>query len=406
MERVENLIRLLLAPGVGNATIRKLIRHFGCSERILGASEEEIQKTTNLRKPQLQGILKARDIDPRPELEKAADNNVTVIAYDDPAYPILMREAVFDPPSVLYVRGEIRYDDGNAFAIVGTRRASNYAREQARTFGTQLALAGFTVVSGLARGVDSFAHQGALEAKGRTIAVIGCGLLHMYPPENRDLAAEIALSGAVISEFPMDTTPAKENFPRRNRIIAGMSTGVLVVEAPERSGALITAHQAADMGRDVFAIPGRIDQPGASGCNKLLKDGAILVRDIDDILDEVKRPLLQGQKVPVMEQDDDCGRRSYPRKKRIADVGGPTGSTGAAGAKAGNGLPHAAILRGKVTPEESEAILLDLLEGDPVHIDELCRLSGLPVAEVSASLMVLELKRVIRQMPGKFFAKR
>lgn len=439
MERVENLIRLLLAPNVGNATIRKLLKAYGTSDRVLGLTEQELSQIPNIRRPQLQGVLKAARIDPRPELDRAAEMGVTVIAYDDPAYPPSLREALFDPPSVLYVRGELRHDDVNAFAIVGTRHASNYATEQARNFGIQLSLAGFTVVSGLARGVDSFAHQGALEAKGRTIAVIGCGLAHMYPPENRDLAAEIAQSGAVISEFPLETTPAKENFPRRNRIIAGMSVGVLVVEAPERSGALITAHQAAEMGRDVFAIPGRIDHPGAAGCHKLLKEGAILVRDIDDILDEVHRApvapaasstrngrdaLAQDRLFPDGEEDEPViGKENVTahsslatakKQEKASRTPAPSRLADAHGKEAASGTEPEPRLQPKqprqlaqpVTPEDAERILLDLLGGESIHIDELCRQSGLPVAEVSASLMVLELKRKIKQMPGKFFTKR
>lgn len=373
MERVENLIRLLLARGVGAVTIHRLLQHFGNADAVLGANESQWQAVAGVKKQHISGLHEAVDIDPRPELQKAADAGVTVIAYDDPQYPAPLRE-IYDPPCLLYVRGETLPSDAVGTAIVGTRRASRYGREQAERFGGQLARTGFCVVSGLARGIDTFAHRGALSAGGRTIAVIGCGMSHMYPPENRDLATEIAGQGAVITEFPMDTQPEASNFPRRNRIIAGLSLGVLVVEAPTRSGALITARLATEMGREVFAIPGRIDQDVSSGCHAILRDGATLVRNIDDILAEYG---------PVADSIAG-GLKTSASRSTVEDAENTP-------------LPHPA--------DDKEAKILAALSSEPTHIDHVCAATGLPVHQVSSTLMMLELKRQVRQEPGKFFVR-
>jgi DNA processing protein len=258
MEQAESLLKLTLSPGLGAVTINRLLDEFGCAGNVLGASEEQLKGVKGVKSNQIAAILEADRIDPRPELDIAARHGVNIVTYDDPQYPPSLRN-IYDPPVLLYVRGEIKPADNIALAIVGTRKASRYAREQSERFGSSLARAGFSIISGLARGVDSFAHKGCLEAGGRTLAIIGSGLTKIYPEENRDLAAEIATSGAVISEFAMEVGPSRENFPRRNRIIAGISLGVLVVEAPERSGALITARQAGEMGKEIFALPGRVD---------------------------------------------------------------------------------------------------------------------------------------------------
>jgi len=369
MECIEHLVRLALTPGIGPLSVKRLIGHFGNTDRIFGASEADLAAVEGIGPKQIAATRTAAHVDPRPELDRAAAAGVTLLAHSDPAYPELLRET-YDPPFLLYVRGELKPRDALAVGVVGTRRASPYAREQAERFGGMLARSGLTVVSGLARGVDSCAHRGALDAAGRTLAIIGCGLNHMYPAENRDLAAEIACHGAVISEFPMDTEPARENFPRRNRIIAGLCLGVLVVEAPERSGALITARQAVEMNREVFAIPGRIDHENTAGCHALIREGATLVRDVDDVLAQIG-PL--PDRVGV--------QAALP----LAEP-----SSGAGNAVDAQGV---------------ERRILDALEHDPVHIDALCAATGLPVEKISAALMILELKRVVRQHPGKFFSK-
>lgn len=377
MERVENLVRLILARGIGAVTINRLMERFGDAAGILGASESEIKRVDGVTSRHAKAVREAREIDPRPEVDQAAEAGVKLIAYDDPSYPKALKQ-IHDPPPLLYVRGSLEPDDAVAAAIVGTRRASRYGREQAEYFGTALARTGVVVVSGLARGIDTCAHRGCLAAGGRTLAVIGCGLARMYPPENRDLAVEIAGQGAVISEFPMNTKPDSSNFPRRNRIIAGLSLGVIVIEAPERSGALITARQAAEAGREVFALPGRIDQESSAGCHYLIRNGAVLVRKIDDVLEEF------GELASHLNAEPDA---TAPLRDRKATV-----SSGKADA-----VPEAT---------DQESVILGALSGDAVHIDQVCASTGLPVHQVSATLMMLELKRQVRQEPGKFFVRR
>lgn len=392
MERIENLLRFSLTPGVGPVTVHRLLAVFGDADRILGATEEEIRAVPQLRASAVKAVLEARDTDPRPELERVADAGIDMVAYDDPLFPAPLR-AADAPPYLLYVRGTLHPADALAVGIVGTRQCSRYGRDQAERFGADLGRAGYTVVSGLARGIDSHAHRGALVAGARTIAVVGNGLGHMYPPENRELAIEIAQAGAVVSEFSMETLPSRETFPRRNRIIAGWSLGVLVVEAPMRSGALITARQSAEMGRDVFAIPGRIDQDVADGCHKLIREGAVLVRNLQDILDEIARPQAQP-----------FASSAPPRNRE---------SSAPPSAKTGKGKPDAPTPPKTPTPAppprqpESqsaiEARILDLIRNESMHIDRIATESGYPIAETSATLMILEIKGQIRQEPGKFF---
>lgn len=422
IERVENLVRIALAPGIGCVTVNRLLRRFGTSEAILGASEDDLKQVSGVTRAHLEALREARRIDPRPELDRASEQNVRLISYDDPAFPAILLET-FDPPFLLYVKGKLDRRDNLAVGIVGTRMASRYGRDQAERFAGGLALAGYTVVSGLARGIDTFAHRGALGAGGRTIAVVGCGLSHVYPPENRDLQAEICASGAVVSEFPLDLAPSRDTFPRRNRIIAGMSLGTLVIEAPTRSGALITAKQALELGREVFAVPGRIDQENACGCHNLIREGAVLVRNLEDILDDL--PAAAGEAV------SEIARAAADREEQPTDilvragilpppVTAPAHNTDLEDDEL---LPQEPPKRGKkiaqsptdATPQpvqtpppgnKENLILQGLAGGEPVHIDELCAQLDLKISEVSATLLILELKGKVAQQPGKFFVLR
>jgi DNA processing protein len=238
------------------------------------------------------------------ELERAAAAGAHIICPEDQSYSVLLK-TIPDPPLVLYVKGTLEPRDLNAVAIVGSRKCSFYGREQAERFGALLSGAGVTVISGGARGIDSAAHRGAMShAEGRTIAVLGCGVNVVYPPENAGLFDEIAKHGAILSEYPIDTPPLAENFPKRNRIVSGMSRGVLIVEADERSGALITARQAGvDQGRPVFALPGRVDNKLSIGPHQLIRDGAILITKLEDILEDLG-PLPQGalEEIPAISQ--------------------------------------------------------------------------------------------------------
>ncbi|MDR3077470.1 MAG: DNA-processing protein DprA, partial [Planctomycetota bacterium] len=279
-ELTENLLLLKDAPGVGNTIVWRLLKEFGSADGVFGASAEALTRVRGVTLEKAAGILEAGRRDPRPELEKAAEAGINVIPYDDPSYPKPLLHS-FDPPVILYVRGALADEDQVAVGIVGTRQATPYGRERALELSAALARGGYTVVSGLARGIDTFAHIGALNAGGRTAGVLGCGFSHMYPEENRDLALEMSRNGVVISEFSMDTRPSRETFPARNRFIAGLSLGLLVIEAPLRSGSLITARLANENGRVVFAVPGRVGDPGSEGCNKLIRDGAVMVTGPD-----------------------------------------------------------------------------------------------------------------------------
>ncbi len=284
MTAKDYLIALNLIPGVGSLRVKKLIDHFGSPENVFNASEKDLISVCNIGKEIADRI---RNFDFKilhKEVQLCKENNINIITIEDNNYPQLLMQLP-DPPQVLYIWGKIPDDEFN-LAIVGSRRASFYGLSTAEKFAFQLASLGFCIISGLARGIDSCAHQGALKAGGKTIAVLGSGLLNIYPPENKELAAKISENGAVISEFPLYTLPYRENFPRRNRIISGLSRGVLVVEAARRSGALITADLALEQGREVFAIPGKVDSPTSSGTNYLIKQGAKLVDTVEDILEE------------------------------------------------------------------------------------------------------------------------
>lgn len=311
------------------------------------------------------------------ERDLAHRHGVRIVALEDADYPQRLR-TIYDPPAVLYVRGSLAPSDEIAVAVVGSRHASIYGLQCAERLAYDLALRGVTVVSGLARGIDAAAHRGALKASparrsstepgraGRTLAVLGNGLSRVYPPEHHALADEVTAHGALISEYPMETAPIPHNFPRRNRIISGLSLGVVIVEAARRSGALITADCALEQGREVFAVPGPITAVSSQGTHHLLKQGARLVTSVEDILDELR---LVPQPV----------RASFPDDRGTA--------------------PTAAL------PEAERRVFACVSERDPLDIDVIAGHSGLAVAEVSSLLLQLEVKQLIRQLPGKRFVR-
>jgi DNA processing protein len=298
------------------------------------------------------------------ELARLQAARLTVLSIADPHYPQSLRW-IPDPPLVLYMRGTLHREDSLAVAVVGSRKPSHYGKLMAQRLSAELAQYGFTVVSGLARGIDSLAHQGALQAGGRTVAVLGSGLQVIYPPENRRLCDTISRAGAVVSEFPLDTKPDRWNFPRRNRIISGLSLGTLVVEATANSGALHTARHALEQGREVFAVPGRIDLPNSRGTHSLIKHGATLVEGIDDILAEF----------PAAVRTSAVQHHSTPADHTPADL------------------------------SAEEAQVLALVQPEETHIDALIQASQLPAHVMASILVTLELRGLIRQLPGKFFAR-
>jgi len=339
--------------GIGPARLRALLDAFGTIEAAWHASADALCEV-GLDRRSLASLVQARgELDLAAELTRVETSGVDVLTWDDPRYPEHLR-TIYDPPPVLYVRGELRPEDDWAVALVGTRRASAYGREAARMLAGDLARAGVTIVSGLARGIDGQAHRAALEVGGRTIAVLGSGVDIIYPWENCKLAEEIVGHGALVSEYGLGIPPEASNFPPRNRIISGLSRGVVVVEAGERSGALITADFAADQGRDVFAVPGSIFQRGSQGTNRLIRDGAQPVLCANDVLEALNM-------TTVAEHVE-------------AQMLLPTDAT--------------------------EALLLEQLAQEPVHVDEVGRATSLPIATVSSTLALMELKGLVRQVGG------
>lgn len=338
------------APGIGPVRLAALIEVCGDVEAAWRASIQQMQ-AARLDRRTIELFLEARrTIDPAAELQRVVEAGVTAFTWQDPDYPASLRTVDGAPP-VLYVRGRIVSQDEWAVAIVGTRRATSYGREVTRVLATELAQAGVTVVSGLALGIDTVAHHAALDAGGRTIAVLGSGVDQIYPPQNRGLARTIASQGALVSEYAIGVRPDANNFPPRNRIISGLSRGVIIVEAGERSGALITARFAADQGRELFAVPGSILSPGSAGCNLLIQQGATPLLTVDDVLEQLNL-------------------------SRISE--------------------HHAV-RQSVPPDPAEAALLDHLTSEPVHIDDLVRATALTPGQVSSLLALMELKGLVRQ---------
>lgn len=371
-------LRLHLTTDVGPVRLRNLITHFGSIEAAMSASMAELQRVDGVGPRVAKAVFKSRGDDGsvEAEVERAAACNVRILCLEDAEYPQSLRN-ICDPPTCLYVRGRLKPTDGVAVAIVGTRRCSHYGREQAIRFGEMLGGAGFTVVSGLARGVDGDAHRGAMQAGGRTIAVLGNGLSRIYPAEHEALAAQIENAGAVVSEFAVDVGPEARNFPRRNRIIAGLSLGVVVIEAGRKSGALITARLATEYNREVFALPGRVDQPeSTAGVHGLIRDGqAKLITCLDDILDE-------------LDQVGEIMRRET--QQDAAD----------SNAEAHASAPLAANL------SASERAVFDAVGGGAEDVDTVASRAGLDSAGVLSALTSLQIKGLIRQLPGGRFAPR
>ncbi len=368
-------LRLQMTAEVGPVRLRKLTERFGSLDAVLSASMSQLESVSSIGPSVAKSIFRSRSDDAVDrEIERASDCGVRIVCLEDEGYPQALR-AITDPPICLYIRGRVEPCDCVAVAIVGTRRCSHYGREQAMRFGETLGAAGLTIVSGLARGIDSHAHRGALHGGGRTIAVLGNGLASVYPPEHESLADEIAAAGALVSEFPIDSQPAPEHFPRRNRIIAGLSLGVIIIEAGRGSGALITGRLALDYNREVFALPGRVDRPQTTaGVHSLIRDGqAKLITCLEDVLDEL------GQVGEVM------GR-------------GTEAST--SGEKAGSVTP--------VLPKlaEHERRVLEAITDDADDADTIMSRTGMDAAQVMSVLTSLQLKGLIRQLPGPRFVRR
>lgn len=362
MTEADAFFALNLVPRIGPVRCRRLVERLGSAERVLRASRSELRSVPGIGDELTDNLLNWEAVGrPEEERRQAEDMGLTLLTQADAGYPPLLRE-IYDAPLVLYLKGEVPTTWRRGLAVVGSRQTSRYGVETTRKLSYQIAYAGVPVVSGLARGIDTAAHTGALAAKGTTWAVVGCGLAHLYPPENEELAEKIVETGGLMmSELPLNTRPDKRTFPMRNRIVSGLSFGVLVTEAGSGSGALITARQALEQGRSVFAVPGRIDNPQAKGCHELIKEGAALAESVDDILAELEF---------LIPKSEVAAPRTPPAD--LTDV---------------------------------EKLVFDALGSEETPLDALIQKTGLPSAKVSSTLLRLEMKKLVRQLPGKHFVK-
>jgi DNA processing protein len=356
------LLTLHLVPGLGPRLTAALVERFGSAEAVVRATPAQLRQVPHIGEKLAhdfhQAIARA---DVEGELALIDKHGVRLLALGTPEYPAALA-TLPDPPHLLYIRGSSEARDANAVAVVGSRSCTSYGRRITERLTSGLARAGFTIVSGLARGIDGIAHRAALQAGGRTVAVLAGGLSRIYPPEHVELAREVEASGALLSESPMGLEPLAGMFPARNRLISGLCRGVVIVEAAERSGALITARHAAEQGRDVFAVPGPVDSPASAGTLRLISQGAKLVRDADDIVKE-----LGG---------------TTPAKAAPAEQPTPPGL------------------------DATQQQVWDFLQGAPRHADEITRHLGLAVGDVSRLLITLELRKVIRRLPGNQYERR
>lgn len=358
---VRDLLALHLIPGLGPRLTAALLKRFGTAAAVLRAGASELQEVPHVGSRLAESLGHAlQHVDVDAELARMARHEVHVLALGSPEYPPSLAE-IGDPPQLLYVRGTVESRDRRAVGIVGSRHGTAYGKKMAERLANGLVRAGYTVISGLARGIDGAAHRAALQAGGRTLAVLAGGLSRIYPPEHADLAREVAQSGALLSEAAMEMEPMAGMFPARNRLISGLSQGVVIVEAAARSGALITASHAADQGRTVFALPGPIDSAASAGTNELLRKGAILVRGVEDIQEE-----LEGLPSPV------------PPKQAPQEP-----------------------------PElnDQERRVWDVLASAPRHVDEMAQKTQLQVPQLAATLHRLEMRKLIRRLTGNRYER-
>ena len=368
MDKVRHWIELSLIPGVGPKTFLRLLDHLGSPKDILGSSRSALESIKGVSSAAAEAIGRGAESELDKSLRLIEEHGVTVVTLHDPAYPERLKQ-ISDPPPLLYIKGTLQSSDRNAVSLVGSRRATHYGKTVARRLAGDLARMGITVVSGLAYGVDATAHKGALAAGGRTIAVLGCGVDVVYPRANAKIHERIPVSGALMSEFPMGCQPEAGFFPIRNRIVSGLSLGTVVVEAPRKSGALITARHALDQNREVFAVPGNIFSPYGEGCHRLIKDGAKLVENVYDIISEIESGL---------------------EDMIIGDPAAKPGETGPSDEK--------------MTTDEKK--VFDFLSMMPVHIDDIIEECDLTASRAASALMMLELKGHISQLSGKQFIRR
>lgn len=374
---IESWLKVKGADGVGPVTFAKLLKRIGPPQQILKASVSELAKTEGIGTKTAERIVATRNnFDAQAEIELARKLDVQIINIQDDRYPPVLKK-IDDPPPVLYIKGDITRRDNLAISIVGSRQCSLYGQEQSSRLAHLLASAGFTICSGLARGIDTAAHHGALSAGGRTIAVLGCGLANMFPPENKKLSELIAQSGACISELPLRSEPLAMNFPPRNRIIAGLSLGTIVIEAGLRSGAMITADAATSYNREVMAVPGKIDSPLNKGAHYLIKQGAKLVESIEDVMEALGYYGEQLKEYAVKEASDAEDKLEQP-------------------------LFNASQLN----LTDDEKTIYNFLNKEPTHLEQIIADTNLNTGGISACLISLQLKGLVKQLPGSLFIRK
>ncbi len=367
------LLGLMLCKGISNVSAFALIEHFGSAQAALGAGTAALREVEGIGPATVAGLReRAGQAAVERELELMERFRTRLVPFFADDYPPALRHLERDAPALLRVRGECRREDCLALGVVGSRRCSTYGRQQARRLSADLASMGFTIVSGMAAGIDSEAHRGAIAAKGRTVAVLGCGLATALCGRDAELALEIAESGAVLSELPMETPPRPGNFPPRNRLIAGLSLGVVVVEAAARSGSLITARLAGEQGKAVFAVPGNVDSPTSRGAHALIRDGTVLVESARDVVDGLG-PLSEPVELPAPSEAAEAESVDDPRVLAL---------------------------------NERERGILALVGRSPMHIDEVVAQTELPPSIVSSTLLTLEVRGLIQQVAGQRYVRR
>jgi DNA processing protein len=366
MDDKEALVALNMIPHIGPVRLRNLQDRIGSPSSILSASKDQLFSVPGIGEAAADAIVDwEKSVDLAGELRRIREFGCNIVTWQDADYPPLLKQ-IYDPPILLYVKGTLSPRDKNSVAIVGSRQTTHYGINVARKLAYQLGYIGVTVVSGGARGIDTAAHQGALNAKGRTIAVLGTGINIVFPSENATLFEKISENGAIVTQFPFNRPADKQSFPIRNRIVAGMTLGTVVVEANLTSGALITANFANEAGRQVFAVPGSIDSPRSKGCHSLIKNGAKLCEGAEDILSEFEY--------------------LFPASNRPPSAA----ETGV--------LPALEL-------SETEQLVYALLSHEEISIDDIIQRAGLPVSAVSVALLSLEMKRLVRQLPGRRYLK-
>ncbi len=374
---IELWLKLIRADEVGPVTFGRLLKRFGSVAAVLGASAGQLTRVEGIGSVTAERIVASRDrFDSCAELELAAKLGVWLVHMEDPRYPTVLKQ-IYDPPPVLYIKGTLSREHNLAVAIVGSRRCSLYGQEQASRLAHLLAAAGFTIVSGMARGIDTAAHTGALAAQGQTLAVQGCGLARIFPPENAKLFELISACGACISELPLQAEPLAEHFPPRNRIIAGLSLGTIVIEAGLRSGAMITAKTALESNREVMAVPGKIDSPLSQGPHQLIKQGAKLIESVEDVMEALGYIGEQLKEHTALTASEAAGKAEAPLFETT-----------------------------RFNLKGDEKTIYEAMGKEPLHLDQLIDDTNLPAGTVNAGVVSLRLKGLIKQLPGNLVAKR